>query len=437
MSQNKYSPSMQHAPNLRAKIIVLLSKIQEGESLSTQLDQHISQIPERDKALFHELTLGTLRQWYALKTACLPLIKKPIDNNMLHAALYLGLYQLIYTRIPAHAAISETVNAIKQLQLGQFSALVNAILRQYTRSPEELAHTVQHAHALPSWLYKRLKNNWPEHLEELTKQLKCSSPITLRVNPRKITRSDYFDQLQQKGIKASYGKYSEQAIYLNEAVSIQSLPGFHQGFFSVQDEHAQLCGQIIPDINAKIVIDACAAPGGKTTHLLERFTPKKLIAIDNSSKRLLRVTENLQRLQLTNQHCEMICDDAITWKNDRNADLIILDAPCSATGVIRKHPDIKLLRKSSDIEQTTHLQQSILENLWPQVKVGGHLLYITCSILKAENVEQMSSFFERNKNAQEEQLNVTWGIKQAYGRQLLPIQETGDGFYYCLIRKVA
>lgn len=432
MNYNKYQTL-----NLRAKIIDLLVKIQEGESLSTQLDQYLNQIPDRDKALFHELALGTLRQWYALKSACLPLIKTPIDNNTLHATLYLGLYQLIYTRIPAHAAISETVNAIKQLELGQFSALVNAILRQCTRAPDKLTTAVQQAHALPSWLYKRLKNNWPEYLDDLTQQLRCSSSITLRINPRKTTRSDYIKQLEEQQINASYGELSEQAIYLKSAVSIQSLPGFKEGFFSVQDEHAQLCGQILPNIDHKIVIDACAAPGGKTTHILERFTPQQLIAVDNSQSRLLRVTENLQRLQLDKQNFKIICDDATTWKNNQDVDLIIVDAPCSATGVIRKHPDIKLLRKPSDIEKTVHLQQKILENLWPQIKIGGHLLYITCSILKAENVDQMVNFFEKNKNAKEEKLPKTWGIEQTYGRQLLPIQDVGDGFYYCLIKKVA
>lgn len=437
MNQNKHLSPTYQSLNLRAQAIVLISKIQDGESLSTQLDQHLNQVLDKDKALFHELTLGTLRQWYALKSACLPLIKTPIDNHMLHAALHLGLYQLIYTRIPAHAAISETVNAVKQLKLGQFSALVNAILRQYTRTPEELSSTVHQAHALPSWLYKRLKNNWPEYLDDLISQLKKSSSITLRVNVRKTDRTAYLTELQQQNIDVSCSQLSEQAIQLNEAVSIKSLPGFDQGLFSVQDEHAQLCADIIPNINDKIVIDACAAPGGKTTHLLERYTPRQLIALDNSSSRLLKIQENFQRLQLTHQHCQIICKDATTWKSDQQADLILLDAPCSATGVIRKHPDIKLLRKSSDIETIVSLQHDILENLWPQVKIGGHLLYITCSILKAENENQMISFFSKHKDAQEEVLNVSWGIKQKYGIQLLPIKDVGDGFYYCLIKKVA
>lgn len=437
MNQTKQLASTYRSLNLRAQIISLLSKIQAGESLAIQLAEYLNHIPERDKALFHELTLGTLRQWYALKSACLPLIKKPINNDILNATLYLGLYQLIYTRIPAHAAISETVDAIKQLQLGQFSALVNAVLRQYTRTPKESTSAVEQAHALPSWLYKRLKNNWPEYLDDLIKQLRCSSPITLRVNPRKINRADYLNQLQQQQIDACCGQLSDQAIYLNSTVSIQALPGFKEGFFSVQDEHAQLCGQIIPNIDHQIIIDACAAPGGKTTHILERFTPQKLIAIDNSPSRLLKIIENLQRLQLTQRkNYTVICDDATTWSNDQNVDLIVLDAPCSATGVIRKHPDIKLLRKSSDIDKTVYLQQKILDNLWPQVKVGGHLLYITCSILKSENVGQMINFFEKNKNAQEIPLQGTWGFEQTYGRQLLPIQTIGDGFYYCLIKKV-
>lgn len=423
--------------NLRAQIVILLTKIQNGESLSTLLEQHLNKIHDKDKALFHELTLGTLRHWYALKSVCLPLIKTPIDNNTLHATLYLGLYQLIYTRIPAHAAISETVTAIKQLQLSQFSALVNAILRQYTREPEQFNKAIQNSHALPSWLYKRLKNNWPNQINELTTQLKNNTQLTLRVNSRKTSRSDYLSQLKHQGIEAEIGQLSPYAITLHSPVSIKNLPGFNDGLFSIQDEHAQLCCSIVPNLDQKTIIDACAAPGGKTTHLLEVFSPKQLIAIDDNSSRLLRIHENLDRLQLNHLNYEIICKDATTWQNDYQADIIIVDAPCSATGVIRKHPDIKLLRKPSDIEQTVTLQKKILDNLWPQVKVGGYLLYITCSILKAENEQQMIDFFNKNLTAHEEKFQASWGIQQQYGRQLLPTGQTGDGFYYCLIKKLA
>ncbi|GAB3040214.1 16S rRNA (cytosine(967)-C(5))-methyltransferase RsmB [Acinetobacter apis] len=423
--------------DLRAKIILTLNQIQEGESLSSVLEQQLMSVNERDRGLFHELTLGTLRQWYALKTIALPLIKHPIDNNVFHAGLYLGLYQLIYTRIPAHAAISETVQAIKQLNLDHFSPVINAILREYTRNEDSFKQTVQDAHGLPSWLYKRLKNNWPEHIQDICQNLRLAAPITLRVNHSAISRNEYLAFLAKENIDATTGMLSDQAIHLSTPYPITKLPGFNEGLFSVQDEHAQLCQTLQPQLDDKLVIDACAAPGGKTTHILEHYSPKKIIALDQSEQRLLRVQSNLERLQLDHKNIEIICADATTWQSYEPVDCIILDAPCSATGVIRRHPDIRLLRKPSDIEDVVQLQHNILNHMWQQLKEGGYLVYVTCSILKIENEQQMQTFFSSHDNAIEQKIAATWGIEQQYGRQLLPTQSGGDGFFYCVIQKVS
>ncbi|KAA8731328.1 16S rRNA (cytosine(967)-C(5))-methyltransferase RsmB [Acinetobacter qingfengensis] len=423
--------------NLRAQLIRLLVAVQQGQSLAQIQNKYFEHIAVQDKALWHELSLGVLRQWFALKQVTLPMLQKPVSDIHIETALYVGLYQLLCTRIADHAAISETVNAVKQLGFESASGLVNAILRRATREREQLIQQLQQAHGLPSWLYKRLKKDWKAQFEDLTQQLKGTAPLTLRINQRQIGRDAYLKKLQQQQIAARICQWSEVGIVLEQSVHIPDLPGFEQGWFSVQDEHAQLCAMLLPDLNQQLVVDACAAPGGKTAHVLEKYHPKQMLALDFDSKRLQRVEENLKRLQLNNEHVRILAADATNWQAQEAVDCIILDAPCSAIGVLRRHPDIRLLRQSSDIAKIVVLQQQILQHMWQQLKIGGHLLYITCSILKAENEQQMQTFFAQHTHAKEIQLNVSWGIEQQYGRQLLPAQGQGDGFYYCLIQKTA
>lgn len=423
--------------NLRAQVIRTLLAVQQGQSLASILPLHLTKVAERDRALYHELVLGTLRQWYGLKSITLPLLVKPLNNETVETCLYVGLYQILCTRIADHAAISETVTATKQLGFQALSGVVNAILRRVSRETSVFEQTLQAAHGLPSWLFKRLKKDWPEQLEQLTQDLKQTAPLTLRVNQRKISREAYLNKLLGAGIQARPGERSDVAIILEQAVQIPELPGFEAGWFSVQDEHAQLCAQLLPDLNGKVVIDACAAPGGKTAHILEKFSPATLVALDQDPKRLLRVRENLERLQLTDtQQVEILAADATRWTATEPVDCIVLDAPCSAIGVMRRHPDIRLLRQSADIQQTVELQQQILEQMWSQLKVGGTLLYITCSILKAENEQQMQQFFAQHADAKEIKIVTDYGVEQQYGRQLLPEAGRGDGFYYCRIEKI-
>lgn len=424
--------------NLRAQVIRTLLAVQQGQSLASVLPAHLSKVAERDRALFHELVLGTLRQWYALKSITLPLLVKPLNNETVETCLYVGLYQVLCTRVANHAAISETVTAAKQLGYQALSGVVNAILRRVSRETSEFQTALAQAHGLPSWLYKRLKKDWPEQLEQLTQTLKQTAPLTLRINTRQISRDDYLEILQQQEIAAEACTVSEVGIVMLQNVHIPDLPGFDEGIFSVQDEHAQLCATLLPNLDGKVVVDACAAPGGKTAHLLEKFQPKKLIALDQDAKRLIRVSENLERLQLNQEaQVEILAADATTWNASEAVDCIVLDAPCSAIGVLRRHPDIRLLRQSSDIQQTVALQQQILQQMWQQLKVGGTLLYITCSVLKAENEQQMQQFFAEHQNAKEVKIDANWGITQLYGRQLLPQEGRGDGFYYCRIEKTA
>ena len=423
--------------NLRAQVIRTLLAVQQGQSLASILPQHLEKVSERDRGLFHELVLGSLRQWYALKSIALPLLSKPLNNETVETCLYVGLYQLLCTRIAAHAAISETVDAVKQLGFSALSGVVNAILRRISREIETFQTQLNQAHGLPSWLYKRLKKDWNEQIESLIPALKQTAPLTLRVNTRKISREAYFNKLCSAGIQARLGSLSDVAIIVEQSVHIPALPNYADGFFSVQDEHAQLCGQILTQLDDQIVVDACAAPGGKTAHLLEKFKPKQLIALDHDAKRLVRVSENLSRLQLNHAQIQILAADATTWTAPEAVDCILLDSPCSAIGVMRRHPDIRLLRQPSDISQTVALQKEILNQMWKQLKVGGRLLYITCSILKAENEHQMQDFFATHADATEIKIDANWGIAQIHGRQLLPENGFGDGFYYCYIEKTS
>lgn len=423
--------------NLRAKVGYLLSKVQEGESLSKLLDDQLNNITEKDRALFHQLVLGTLRYWYNIKAASLPLLKKDLNNPYVEGLIYLGIYQLIFTRIPPHASISETVTAVKQLGFSPLSGVVNAVLRKVSRDQENFKQIIVNAHGLPSWLYKRLKRDWPEQIQDLCLALKEHAPLTIRVNQKQTTRNNYLALLEENHIEAKKCNFSQSGLQIFSAIPVTQLPGFKEGLFFVQDENAQLASEIFDKkLDGKTIIDACAAPGGKTTHILEKFKVNKLIALDNNENRIQRIQENLYRLKLNNSNIELINSDATTWQSKENIDIILLDAPCSATGVIRRHPDIQLLRKMSDITQTVELQEKILNNMWNQLSIGGYLLYITCSILKIENENQMKKFFSNHIDAKEIPINNHWGIKQKFGRQLLPVDQFGDGFYYCLIQKV-
>lgn len=423
--------------NLRARVIVLLQQVNEGQSLNQILPQALEQTPVKDKGLLNEMVMGTLRHWFALDAQIQPMLAKPLSDSRVHIALLLGLYQLLQTRIPAHAAISETVEAIKQLRLDKASGLVNALLRRATREMESIQASFTQHYGLPKWLYQQLKKDWPQQVNDISQTLRQTAPLTLRINSRQRSRNGYLQALEQQNIAAAPCQLSSDGIVLQQAVQVTELPGFAEGWFSVQDEHAQLCAPFLGNLNDQRVLDACAAPGGKTAHLLEKNSPALLVALDNDEKRLSRVHENLKRLQLTGPQVSVITADAATWQADNLFDHILLDAPCTATGVIRRHPDIRLLRQPGDVQQTVQLQAKLLDHLWQQLKVGGTLLYVTCSILKQENQQQMLGFMSRHPDAQLQPLSVESAITQEAGIQLLPQPQGGDGFYFCQLKKLA
>ncbi|WP_416466113.1 16S rRNA (cytosine(967)-C(5))-methyltransferase RsmB [Pseudomonas sp. LFS044] len=424
----------------RALAAVLSGKASLNSSLPAQLDK----VDERDRGLTQDLAFGTARWQPRLDLLAAQLLQKPFKaaDADVQALLLVGLYQLFYTRIPAHAAIGETVGCADKLKKPWAKGLLNAVLRRAQREGEALLAGMQRdpvvRTAHPRWLQKTLKAFWPEQWEAICAANNAHPPMILRVNRRHHGRDDYLALLAEAGIDASACQYSRDGIVLSEACDVRSLPGFAEGWVSVQDEAAQLSADLLELAPGQRVLDACCAPGGKTCHLLEAEAGlAHLVAIDLEAKRLTRVRENLDRLQLDAELIACDARDTASWWDGKPFQRILLDAPCSATGVIRRHPDIKLTRQADDIPALATLQGELLDALWPTLEVGGMLLYATCSSLPTENTEVIEAFLARTPGARELDLATEAGIRQPHGRQLLAQEGGHDGFYYAKLIKIA
>ena len=424
----------------RALTAVLSGKASLNSSLPAQLDK----VDERDRGLTQDLAFGTARWQPRLDLLAAQLLQKPFKaaDADVQALLLVGLYQLFYTRIPAHAAIGETVGCADKLKKPWAKGLLNAVLRRAQREGEGLLAgmerdpVVRTAH--PRWLQKALKAFWPEQWEAICAANNAHPPMILRVNRRHHSRDAYLALLAEAGIGASACQYSRDGIVLAEACDVRGLPGFAEGWVSVQDEAAQLSADLLELAPGQRVLDACCAPGGKTCHLLEAEAGlAQMVAIDLEAKRLTRVRENLDRLQLDAELIACDARDTASWWDGKPFQRILLDAPCSATGVIRRHPDIKLTRQADDIPALATLQGELLDALWPTLEVGGMLLYATCSSLPTENTEVVGAFLARTPGARELDLATEAGLRQPHGRQLLAQEGGHDGFYYAKLIKIA
>ncbi|MBH3356600.1 16S rRNA (cytosine(967)-C(5))-methyltransferase RsmB [Pseudomonas guariconensis] len=424
----------------RALAAVLSGKASLNSSLPAQLDK----VEERDRGLVQDLAFGTARWQPRLDLLAAQLLQKPFKaaDADVQALLLVGLYQLFYTRIPAHAAIGETVGCADKLKKPWAKGLLNAVLRRAQREGEALLAdmerdpVVRTAH--PRWLQKALKACWPQQWEAICAANNAHPPMILRVNRRHHSRDAYLALLTEAGISASPCQYSRDGILLAEACDVRGLPGFAEGWVSVQDEAAQLAADLMELAPGQRVLDACCAPGGKTCHLLEAESGlAEVVAIDLEAKRLARVRENLDRLQLDAQLIACDARDTASWWDGEPFQRILLDAPCSATGVIRRHPDIKLTRQADDIPALAALQGELLDALWPTLEVGGMLVYATCSSLPTENTEVIEAFLARTPGARELDLALEAGLRQPHGRQLLAQEGGHDGFYYAKLIKIA
>lgn len=427
--------------NIRAIAAGILVKvIREGRFLTLALDSSLAKLPkENDRALVQALCYGVLRWYWRLDRILAALTRKPIKDEEIRVLALLGLFQLRYTRVKPHAAVAETVAAAGSKTWAK--PLLNGILRTYQRQQARLEAEMDasgDATAHPRWLADCLGKDWPEHYLELLNLNNQAPPLSLRVNCRLASREDYLARLREAGIAAHPSPVVPSALIVDAPIPVEKLPGFSEGVVSVQDTAAQLAAPLLAPRPGHRVLDLCAAPGGKTAHLLEHCPELlELVAVDIAPERTARIRENLARENLT---ATVVTGDATqpgTWWDGRPYDRILVDAPCSATGVIRRHPDIKVLRRSTDIHDLTELQRCILNAAWPLLAKGGQLLYATCSLLRRENEEQIGEFLRSHPDAHELPIDAAWGVTVGHGRQILTGDREMDGFFYARLEKTS
>jgi len=446
---------MSSTPALNTRFIALkicLSVIEHGQSLSQALSEGLGQFTDkRDRAFTQNLVIGTLRWQIRLEAIRSHLLKKKLKakDEDINQLILLGLFQILYTDTPEHAAVSETVSLTQRLKKPWAKALLNGVLRNFLRNQKTLCEEVDlkpaYRYAHPQWFTKKMRTAYPEQWQNLLEANNQPAPLTLRINPLVIQPQDYLKKLktfknaQAWAFLAEIHPKSEQGIILSQSLDITQLPLYDEGGFSVQDGAAQQAAYLLNPKPNERILDACAAPGGKTSHLLERSQNKaRVFALEKEPERLERLSENLYRLNLD---AEVEVGDASqpeTWWDGELFDKILLDAPCSATGIIRRHPDIKWHRTPEDIETLVETQAAILKALWPLLKPNGQLLYATCSVLPDENKDQMAHFLASEPSAQTVEMAVNWGRgsqPEDLGKQILPGEWGMDGFYYCLLSK--
>ncbi|VAW92664.1 16S rRNA (cytosine(967)-C(5))-methyltransferase [hydrothermal vent metagenome] len=443
---------------IAATASIITNVVKNKKNLPDCISEYQYKINQEDIPKVQAYCYNILRRYEFYQFIVDALLDKPLknkDQDIYHLILS-GVMLLNEGNLPAHAAINETVNVTKKTKKIWAKNLVNALLRRYQRDQFSLHsaadnNPVSH-YCCPEWLLKKIQNTYPDIWQTILKANLQHPPMTLRVNQLMGSRENYLNLLSEENLSAQVCPLTKNGILLEQAVNVEKLPRFSEGAVSVQDSAAQYCAELLNPQADESILDACAAPGGKTLHLFESCPQlAQLIAIDISAKRLEKVQQNITRITPDQQNKFILiaanASDTKHWWNGKQFDRILLDAPCSATGVIRRHPDIKRLRKASDINALLITQQQLLVQLWPTLKKEGLLLYATCSILPEENAQQIKTFLSSHNDAQSVSFDVSWGQPCEYGQQLLPICQSGrnqtdkknkgnsDGFYYCLLQK--
>ncbi len=423
---------------------VLVAVLRDGVYLNQGLRQLNTTIRNgRDAALIQELCYGSLRFQPRLEFWLDKLLQQPLKQRDLdiHALLLMGLYQLTEMRIPAHAVINETAEACRTLHKDWAVKLVNAVLRRFQREQalfqSELSSNSAAFYAHPQWFIARLQADWPRDWQAILMADNQRPPLTLRANRRWVVRNVLLEEFAAAGITAQACEFSPDGLILTTPLPVETLPGFASGKFSVQDEAAQLAAELLDVQPGMRVLDACAAPGGKTCHLLEHYPEAgEVVAVDMDVERGEKIHENLERLGLSAKVMQADALHPDEWWDRQPFQRILLDTPCSASGVIRRHPDIKAHRHPQDISATVALQTALLAALWPLLARGGKLLYVTCSVFCEENTGVVRAFLGTQTDAKPRELDSRWGMRAAPGRQILTGQSDMDGFYYACIEKL-
>jgi len=426
----------------RVALRVVLQVLQKGRSLDDSFREEwlrSLQMDGRDLGLAREIAFGLCRWYFALLELLRERLQKPLRerDRDIECVLLIGLYQLLVMRTESHAAVNETVKLARACNKKWASGLVNAVLRGVIRDGVRLDESAA-ARAYPDWMRDRIRADWGDSAEAVLVAGSQRPPMTLRVDTRRCEVETMIGSLAANGIVATPHALVDSAILLETPRDVTQLPGFEQGLLSVQDASAQLAARLLRCRPGARVLDACAAPGGKTAHLLQEYPAIEVDALDSSEPRLERLRQNLERI---GQSARILVGDAASpagWFDGRHYDAVLADLPCSASGVLRRHPDIKLLRRESDIAPLLEQQAGILQALWSVVAPGGRLLYSTCSIFRAENELQLERFLREHTDASEIALHeARWGELRPAGRQILTGRDNMDGFYYALLTKSA
>jgi 16S rRNA (cytosine967-C5)-methyltransferase len=427
---------------VRAEAARAVARVMAGRTLDDALAaSNTSAMTTQNRSLLRAMTYGVVREHTLLTALAAKLLAKPLDKAPeVQALLLCGLHQLRSMRMPAHAAVAETVNAVALLEAHWGRGMVNAVLRRYQRERRELEDAlptdpvVRLSH--PTWLVDAIRRDWPRVWKKLLLENNEQAPLTLRVNRRQLTAAEYLArELPGAGLQGHAVAAAPDALVLDEAVPVDELPGFADGQVSVQDAAAQLAVELLELKAGLRVLDACAAPGGKTAHMLERFDCE-VLSLDVDAARLKRVEENLARLKLKASVKAGDGREPKAWWDGKPFDRILVDAPCSGTGVIRRHPDIKWLRRPGDLPRLAQTQRELLHGLWPTLAPGGTLLYAVCSVLSQEGEAVVQHLLDNQPSARVVPIAANWGEAQAHGRRLPPGGDF-DGFYFAKLRKTA
>jgi 16S rRNA (cytosine967-C5)-methyltransferase len=414
-----------------------------GKSLDRALAPALENFEDgRDRAFLQAICYGVLRFHPRLEFLLEQLLNRPLKarDMQLRALMLTGLYQISSMDVPDHAAVAESVAAAQAIGRPSAKGMVNAVLRRYIRERTKLDELAMHSPearwAHPEWLIDRLAADWPDRWQSVLEENNKQPPMWLRVNRARISRDEYLERLGQA---ATPGECATESLCLETPAPAGSLPGFAEGLVSVQDAGAQLAAHLLDVRPGHRVLDACAAPGGKAAHIVELCNDVDLDALEIDRERLDMLESTFTRLGLEARLIEGDAGRPEAWWDGRAYDRILVDAPCTATGVIRRHPDIKILRRASDVVRLAQRQREILDQTWPLLRPGGHLLYATCSILREENQSQVVGFLRRHADSEPVMLELAadLGFDAGPGRQILPGDAGMDGFYYACLRKLS
>ena len=412
----------------------IVGRVLSGRSLDAELRAGLPAIEPESRAALQDVAYGTLRFLGPIDAIIDALLARPLKDSRVRDLLRVAMYQLVHTRAAPHAVVDHAVRVCAAAKPAA-KGLVNAVLRNFLRDRDALlaqaATSDVGRYSHPQWWIDKLREQYPQHYVSMLDAANVHPPLTLRVNVRRSGVDDYLARLEAEGMGAS--ALGGAAIALDKPVPVERLPGFAAGDVSVQDASAQYAAYLLDAAPGSRVLDACAAPGGKTAHILE-LADVNLAAVDNDEARLARVRSNLERLHLD---ATVICGDAAqpqTWWDGASYDRVLADVPCSASGVARRHPDIKWLRRADDVARFAERQRDILEALWQTLAIDGKLLYATCSVFREENHEQIERFLARHRDARHLSLPGPHTNAQQLAGQILP-DERHDGFFYALLQK--